>query len=153
NVTFFVPRKLKPPGTAAQLIAVLLEGTLRRDGSRLVCDVTALKSVAGDLERLENGLRGLGPRDAATRSAWARWAQRRARDFKNDDLLKRARELEAEAFRIETTSKRLGVDAPQEWLAIAKDARSRKVPEPEPAALAHRALRAMLAAAQERDEL
>ena len=72
---------------------------------------------------------------------------RRARDFKNDALMKRAEDLEAEAFRIETAVKRLGVDAPAEWLAKAKDARRRRVPEPEPAALAHRALRATLDAA------
>ena len=40
--------------------------------------------------------------------------------------------------------KRLGVDAPEEWLAMAKDARRRRVPEPEPEALAHRAFRAQL---------
>ena len=64
--------------------------------------------------------------------------------------MKRARELEAEAFRIETAMKRLGVDAPEEWLAMAKDARRRRVPEPEPAALAHRAFRAQLAATPDR---
>ncbi len=124
-----------------------MHGVLRRDGTRLVCDVTELKAVAGDLERLENGVKSLSARDSETRKAWARWAEKRAKDFKNEALLEGARELEAEAFRIETAMKRLGVDAPQEWLAMAKDARRRGVPEPEPAALAHRALRAKLAAA------
>ncbi len=68
-------------------------------------------------------------------------------------MLKRAREVEAEAFRVETAMKRLGVDAPSEWLAMAKDARRRRVPEPEPAALAHRALRAKLQAATDSAEL
>ena len=145
SVTFLVPRKMRPE-SVAKMSAALVHGTLRREGTRLLCDVTELKPVAADLDRLENGVKGLGGRDAATRKAWAARAERRARDFKNDALMKRARELEAEAFRIETEMKRLGVNAPQEWLAMAKDARNRKVPEPEPAALAHRAFRAQLAA-------
>ncbi len=144
SVTFLVPRKMRPDDVA-KLSAALVQGTLRREGTRLLCDVTELKPVAADLDRLEHGVKGLSARDSATRKAWAAWAERRARDFKNDALMKRARELEAEAFRIETEMKRLGVDAPQEWLAMAKDARNRKVPEPEPAALAHRAFRAQLA--------
>ncbi len=152
NVTFLVPRKL-PPGEASHA-AALVHGVLRRDGARLVCDVTELKAVAGDLDRLEHGVKGLSARDAETRKAWARWAEKRARDFKNDGLARSERaKLEAEAFRIETAMKRLGVDAPSEWLAMAKDARRRRVPEPEPAALAHRALRAKLAAATDVAEL
>jgi tetratricopeptide (TPR) repeat protein len=142
NVRFLVPRKMRPDPRPA---AVLVQGVLRRDGTRLVCDVSELKAVAGDLDRLENGVKVLAAKDAATRKQWALWAERRARAFKNEPLMKRARELEAEAFRIETTIKRLGVDAPEEWLAMAKDARRRRVPEPEPAALAHRAFRAQLA--------
>ena len=144
NVTFLVPRAQRPE-TTSRMTAALVQGVLRREGTRLVCDVTELKPVAGDLDRLEHGVKGLGAKDSETRKAWARWAERRARDFKNEALLKRGRELEAEAFRIETAMKRLGVDAPQEWLAMAQDARRRRVSEPEPAALAHRALRAKLA--------
>ena len=43
--------------------------------------------------------------------------------------------------------KRLGVDAPSEWLYMAKDARRRQVAEPAPSELAHRAFKAKLAAA------
>ncbi len=141
NVTFLVPRKLRLEGSTPP--AALVEGVLRRDGARLVCDVSDLKPVARDLDRLEKGVKrrreGL-----ETRNAWARWAEKRGRDFKNDTLIQRSRELEAEAFRIETAMKRLGVDAPQDWLAKAKDARRRKVPEPEPTALAHRRSAAIL---------
>jgi hypothetical protein len=49
--------------------------------------------------------------------------------------------------------KRLGVDAPQEWLAMAQDARRSQVAEPEPSALGHRALRAKLARAQTAGDL
>ncbi len=144
DVTFLVPRAQRPQDPT-RMTAALVRGILRRDGSKLVCDVTELKPVAGDLDRLERGIAAVGARDSETRKAWARWAERRARDFKNEALMKRARELEGEAFRIETGMKRLGVDAPQEWLAMAQDARRRKVPEPEPEALAHRAFRAKLA--------
>ena len=50
--------------------------------------------------------------------------------------------IEGDALRIESEMKRLGVDAPGEWLAMAQDARRRNVPEPEPSALGHRALKA-----------
>jgi hypothetical protein len=143
NVKFLVPRAMRPDPRPS---AALVQGVLRRDGTRLVCDVSELKAVASDLERMEIGVKALGAKDSATRKQWALWAERRARDFKNEALMKRAREVEAEAFRIETTMKRLGVDAPEQWLAMAKDARRRRVPEPEPAALAHRAFRAQLGA-------
>jgi hypothetical protein len=115
--------------------------------------VTELTPVPTDLDRLENGVKLLAAKDSATRKQWAVWAERRARDFKNDALMRRARELEAEAFRIETNMKRLGVDAPEEWLVMAKDARRRRVPDPEPAALAHRAFRAQLAGSPDADQL
>ncbi len=115
------PAIRKPP-------AALVQGVLRREGGRLVCDVTELKPVAGDLERLENGVKGLGRERFGDAQGVGTLGRAPARDFKNDALMKRARELEAEAFRIETAMKRLGVDAPQEWLAMAKDARSRRVP-------------------------
>jgi tetratricopeptide (TPR) repeat protein len=150
NITFLVPRQLR---LESKPTAAVVHGILRRDGTRLVCDVSEVRPMPGDLERLENGVKGLSARDAETRQAWARWALKRAREFKDDGLLKRARDVEAEAFRIETAMKRLGVDAPSEWLAMAKDARRRKVPEPEPAALAHRALRAKLKAATDVAEL
>ncbi len=67
--------------------------------------------------------------------------------------MKRAKAVEAEALRIEARMKRLTVDAPGQWLEMALDARRRQVPEPDPSALAHRALRARLAAASDLAEL
>jgi len=146
-ITFLVPRRLRP-SSSTQLRSALVHGVLKRDGSRLVCEVTELKPVAADLDRLERGISNLNARDFGTRKSWARWAERRALDFKDQALLKRARELEGEALRIEADTKRPGVvDAPEEWLAMAREARRRQVPEPEPSALAHRALRAKLAKA------
>ena len=147
-VLFLVPRRLRPPA-ASRLTAVVVRGVLERDGSRLVCQVRDLRPVPNDLERLERGLAGLGPRDYQTRKAWAQWAQQRAADFQDDALRLRAGALEAEALRLEGELRRVGVDAPQEWLARAQEARRRNVPEPEPSAMAHRALRARLAAARD----
>jgi hypothetical protein len=145
-VPFLVPRRFRP-STASRLTNVVVRGVLKRDGSRLVCQVTDLQPVPNDVDRLERGLVGLGPRDYQTRKAWAQWAQQRAADFQDDALRKRAGALEAEALRLEGGLRRVGVDAPQEWLAMAQDARRRHVPEPAPSELAHRALRARLAAA------
>ena len=117
------------------MTSALVRGVLKRDGSRLVCEVTELKPVAGDLDRLERGVSSLTAKDFETRKAWARWAERRANDFKDEALLKRARAVEGDALRIEADVKRLAVDAPEEWLAMAQEARRRQVPEPEPSAL------------------
>jgi hypothetical protein len=145
-ITFLIPRKLRPR-SSTRMSSVIVRGVFQRNEGRLVCEVTDLASVASDLDRLEQGLSSLGAKDSETRKAWARWAERRAKDFKDEPLRKRARALEAEALRIEADMKRLGVDAPQEWLALAQDARRRQVSEPEPSAQGHRALRAKLAVA------
>ena len=130
-----------------------MRGVLKRDEGRLVCNVTALEEVPGDIERLEQGVAGLSDKDFETRQTWARWAEHRAHVFKDDALLKRAKAVEAEAFRIEARMKRQTVDAPGQWLEMALDAHRRQVPEPNPSALAHRALRAKLAAASDIAEL
>jgi hypothetical protein len=148
GVTFLVPRQLRP-AAGTRLTSVQLRGTLRLEGDRLVFDVTALKSLPADLERLEQGLAGLPAGDFETRKSWARWAKDRAREFKDAPLAKRAQRLESEALAIEADFKRQAVDAPEEWLALARDARKRGVAEPEPSALAHRALAVRLASATE----
>ena len=145
-VTFRVPRKLRP-ASHTRITAALVGGVLERDGNRLVCRVTSLELKPGDLERLKAALDQLGPRDYQTRRQWARWAERRASEFKDDALMRRAKALEAEVLRLEGDVKRVAVDPPEEWLAMAREARRRKVPEPEPSAQAHRAFRARLASA------
>jgi hypothetical protein len=151
-ITFQVPRGLRPRGSTP-MSAVVVRGVLAREEGRLVCQVSELKPVSGDLDRLERGLASLTPNDFETRKAWALWAERRAGDFKDQALLNRARALEGEALSIESKVKRLGVDAPAEWLAMAQDARRRQVPESDSGALAHRAFRAKLAAATSEAEL
>ena len=134
-ITFEVPRRLRPP-SSTRITAAIVRGVLKRDGGRLdVCDVTDIKPVTGDLDRLERGLASLPAKDFETRKAWARWAERRAKEFKDNALCDRARAIEGDALRIESEMKRLGVDAPREWLAMAQEARRRQVPEPEPSAL------------------
>ena len=132
---------------------MIVRGVLKRDGGRLICAVTDIKPVASDLDRLERGLASLSAKDFETRKAWARWAERRAKDFKDNALRDRARTIEGDALRIESEMKRLGVDAPREWLSMAQEARRRQVPEPEPSALGHRALKAKLAAATDAADL
>jgi hypothetical protein len=151
RITFLVPRRLRPSST--RITAAIVRGVLRQDGGRVVCDVTELRAVPKDLDRLERGLTGLSAKDFETRKAWARWATRRAEAFGDKALRDRALALEGEALRIESGMNRLGVDAPGEWLAKAIDARRREVPEPEPSALAHRALHSKLAAANGAAEL
>jgi hypothetical protein len=147
-VTFLVPRRLRPltQSRSAGLGAVV-RGTLEREGSLLVCRVTGLEVKPVDLERLEAAVAQLAARDYQKRREWARWAEHRASEFRDEPLMRRAKALEAEALRMEGEIKRVAVDPPQEWLAMAAEARRRKVPEPEPSALAHRALRAKLASA------
>jgi tetratricopeptide (TPR) repeat protein len=71
----------------------------------------------------------------------------RAKAFRDSALRERARAIEAEALRLESEQQRLTVDAPKQWLELAERGRREKVAEPEPSALAHKALRAQLAAA------
>ena len=90
-ITFLVPRRLRrrlDPARPRCWFAACSSAT----AGRLVCEVTELKPVTGDLDRLERGLASLSAKDFETRKAWARWAERRASDFKDDALLKRARE-------------------------------------------------------------
>jgi hypothetical protein len=151
-ITFEVPRRLRP-ASSTRPTAAIVRGVLRRDGSRLVCVVTEIQPVSGDLERLERGLASLAAKDFEGRKTWAQWAERRAKDFKDNALRDRARAIEGEALRIESEMKRLGVDALREWLTMAKEARQRRVPEPEPSALGHRAFSARLATATTAPEL
>jgi len=145
-IAFRLSPELRPDVPPRQP-AVLVQGRLGRDGQRLVVDVTALELQPTDLERFDKAIASLPPRDFETRRRWTAWAAKRAKDFGDKALASRAEQVAAEAVRIEGDSKRSTVDAPAEWLAIAEQARKRGVPEPEPSAQAHRAFRAMLAAA------
>ena len=144
---FLVPRGLRPAGRGRPA-AVVVRGVLKSEGTGLVCQVSGLTVVPADMDRLERGLASLAAKDFETRKQWARWALARATDFQDQTLLKRAQEIDAAALVIEADLKTRGVDAPSQWMAMARDARRRHAPEPAPSALAHRALRARFAAAK-----
>jgi hypothetical protein len=144
EIPFRLPPGLRPKSPPRSQGAIV-QGRLKKENDRLSFDVTALSLQPSDLERLDKAVGALAARDFENRKAWAKWAETRAVDFKDDALRKRAKDVEADALRIEAESRRVAVDAPDEWLKLAEQARRRKVPEPDPSALAHRAFRAKLA--------
>jgi hypothetical protein len=152
KVVFRLPPRLRPEGSPRPL-PVEVQGRLGRDNDQLVCDVTSLKVLPNDLDRLDQAIGALSPRDFENRKAWAAWAEARGKAFKDNALIQRARSLEAEALRLEGEQERVTVDAPKEWLALAEEARRRHIAEPEPSALAHKALQARLAGASKSDAL
>ncbi|CAN5681676.1 hypothetical protein BH23PLA1_BH23PLA1_18370 [soil metagenome] len=150
GVVFRLPERLsfeKP----SRVPAVRLEGTLRREGGRFVFDVSALQVYPEDLERLEQAVAPLAPRDAEGRRVWARWAEQRADAFDDPELASKARQLEAEALKID--AERPGRRTPGEWLELAETARQRQTPGPVPKALAHRGFRPLLSEARTLNEL
>jgi len=152
NVVFRLPARLRPEGSPRPM-PVVVQGRLTRDQDQLVCDVVTLKVLPNDLDRLDQAISALPARDFENRKAWAAWAEARGKAFKENALIQRARSLEAEALRLESEQKRVTVDAPKEWLALAEEARRRNIAEPEPSALVHKALQAKLAAASKSDSV
>ncbi|MEJ7637433.1 MAG: hypothetical protein WKF75_05425 [Singulisphaera sp.] len=149
-VVFRIPPALRPK-QSPKAPAVRVRGILRHEGNRWACDVSGLELFPADRERFDRGVSELPPGDAEGRRAWARWAERRGREFGDAELKERAQLLEGKALRIE--SERRSTDPRTELLELARQARSRNVPEPEPSSLAHRAFQAQLAAAETVEEL
>lgn len=141
-----LPESLRP-ASPPRNSAVVVRGRLTREGSRLYLDASALDLQPTDLERLDKAVAALPPRDYEQRRGWSRWAARRAKDFGDEPLAARAKAIEAEALRIEADDRRATVDAPREWLSLARQGRKQGVAEPAPSALAHRAFRAMFSSA------
>ena len=152
DVVFRLPPRLRPDSPPRPM-PVVVQGRLARDNDQLVCDVTTLKVMPNDLDRLDQAIAGLAGRDFENRKAWAAWAEARGKAFKDNALIQRARSLEEEALRLEGERKQLTVDAPKELLALAEEGRRRHIAEPEPSALAHKALQSKLAAASNSDAL
>lgn len=154
DAVFRLPPGLRPAGSPGTK-PVVIQGRLRREGSELVVDVTSLRVMPDDPLRLDQAIATLGPRDVEGRKAWAAWAEKRSKDYGDKDgvLAQRAETLRTEALRLEADQTRGAVDAPAEWLALAEKARRQGIPEPEPGALVHRALRARLKAAANPGEL
>ncbi|WP_337177789.1 hypothetical protein [Paludisphaera sp.] len=141
-----LPESLRP-STPPRNPAAIVRGRLTRDGTRLYLDAEAVELQPADLERLDKAVAALPARDFERRREWSRWAAARAKDFGDTPLAARAKAVEAEALRIEADDRRGTVDAPREWLTLARQGRKQGVAEPAPSALAHRAFRAMLASA------
>ncbi|WP_165246061.1 hypothetical protein [Paludisphaera soli] len=141
-----LPEELRPESPPRNP-AVVVQGRLTREGTRLHLDATSLSLQPADVERFDKAVAALPARDFAQRRSWVQWASKRARDFGDKELARRAGAVEVEALQIQADAQRVTVDAPGEWLNLAQDGRKRGVAEPEPSALAHRAFRSMLAAA------
>jgi len=149
-----MPFRLPPKLRFAQspnATAVRLRGILKREEDLWACDVTAVELMPKDLERLNQGVAVLSPNDFERRTAWANWAEKRGTAFEDKDLITRGRALLQEAIRIE--AERPTADPGKLWLELARRARSREIPEPEPSALGHRACRRLLSDAKTVEEL
>jgi hypothetical protein len=154
GVIFRLPPRLRPE-TPPRPVPVMVRGKLGLEGGRLVCEVEALKTLPEDLDRLNQEIAALTAKDFEKRKTWAAWAEKRGKSFKPEDrtLIQRARAIQAEAMRIEAEQKRVAVDAPAEWLALAEEGRRKNIPEPDPSALAHKAFQARLAAMDKSEAL
>jgi tetratricopeptide (TPR) repeat protein len=154
DVVFRLPPRLRPE-SSPRPTPVIVQGRLTREDGGLVCEVSSLKALPSDLERLDQAVAALPASDFENRKAWAAWAERRGKSFKREDkpLIQRARSIQADALRIEAEQKRGVVDAPSKWLELAEEGRRKGVEEPSPSALAHKALRAKLSAATRVEEI
>jgi tetratricopeptide (TPR) repeat protein len=142
-VEFRLPPRLayeRPP----KALVVRARGVLKKVDGQLVFEVANLEILPSDLERLDQGVAGLPRDEARAREAWAAWGEHRAAIYDDETLRARAREILADAFRADSVRP---ITDPADALALAERARTRHVPDPELGALAHRALRPLLARA------
>jgi hypothetical protein len=122
---------------------VRVRGTLRREGDAWSVDVTAPPEfLPPDRERLEKAVAGLNATDSKSRSDLGNWGLRQAQLYADAELANQALAVIGEAITIEAD--RPANAAPDRQIALARGARERKVPEPAPSALVHRAYRARL---------
>jgi len=145
DVVFKLPPSLRPERSPRQPVA-RVTGVLRMEGRQVLCDVTSLEMLPPDLERLDREVKRLATGDSTGRTAWATWAERRGRDFKDAELIARARSVEIEALLIEA-------DRPNaDDLGLARRAKGRDLGDDLANALAHRGFRARLDAARSADD-
>ena len=154
DMVFRLAPRLRPVGTPGTK-PVIVQGQLTRVSGQLVVNVTALRVMPDDAARLDQEVRvwlpGMwraekpgrhGPKSGARTTATGTGC-----------CSSGPGPCGPEALRLEAAQTRGTVDAPSEWLALAEDARRRKVPAPEPEALVHRALQARLTAASKAADL
>ena len=150
RVRFRLHPKLVPP-SRPNYAAVRIKGTLRREGAVYVFDVADLQALPPDLERLERAAAILAPGDVKGREELVRWAEDRARHYDDQALLQRARALVGENVRAKAAMP-AAAGSPEQQVKLAREARQRGVPEPEPSALAHRGFRRLLEAVKGPEE-
>ena len=155
-----IPRALRPRHPSAPSVKV--RGILRKENSRIFIEVTALDLLPSDLDRFNRGLAFASKNDTDTRMGWIRWADRRIDAFQPKDakhevdpidvaLAEKSREVEAEVIRIESDKPPKDATADY-WVKLAERARSRRIPEPEPSAQAHKGFRVGLADARKSED-
>lgn len=150
DVIFRLPPRLIYRDAPSQRVAKI-QGTLRKEGSQLVVDVSSVQLLPSDQERLNRGIAALEPRDQKTRLAWARWASRRAEIYQDQELASKARQLRTEAIRMEAESPE--AERPSVAMGLAEQARQLGLDEPLASALAHRAFQARARDARTPEEL
>lgn len=127
--------------------AVRAKGILRQDEAGLFLEVNARPELfADDVKRLKKVVALFPLEDAESRSAWGDWATKRAAAFNDSQLRAMAETLQAEAIALEL--RKPTTRTPEAILAIARKARAKGVPEPEPSALAHLGFRVRMASAK-----
>ena len=126
-----------------------VRGTLRREGGRWACDVSALEPSQTTLERLDRGVSELPPDDAKGLKSWARWAERRGREFEDAELQKRPNR-KAKALRIESGAARQPPDRPPR---DGPRGQKSEPPRARAACVAYRAFQAQLATARTVEDL
>jgi hypothetical protein len=150
DVPLRLPPELRFRQAPSQRV-VRAQGTLVRDGDRLVLDVRSLQLLPEDRERLAAGLAPLAPGEITRRRAWAAWAERRGRIYDDKALSDTARELQTQILWSE--AERPDARSPDAALALARRGREAKLNEPVPSALAHRAFLALRRDAKSPDDL
>ena len=138
EVAFDLAPKLRM-AKSPQSPGVKLRGVLRKGGNHWWFEVSEMEFLPRDLERFNRALAVLPQSETTKRVAWANWAEKRARAFDDKELLAKALAVEAEAVRVEAEHPK--GDKAAFWLALAEESRKRGIPEPEPSAIFHRALR------------
>ena len=129
-VIFKLPPALRPDRPPREPVA-RVQGVLRQEGKQVYCDVQSVEMLPADLTRFEKELTKLSPRDNAGRLRWADWGAKRGKAFKDEPLIRRAREVESEA--ILADAQRQGADL----LTLSKSARAKGLDAALAGGLAH----------------
>jgi hypothetical protein len=145
DIPFKLPARLKFPRSPAEPNA-RVEGTLKRVDDRLVVEVSDIKLLRNDLDRLDLELKQLRPRDWQGQRTWALWAQRRGKELNDPKLEARGVVLEGEALWLEAASP----DADN--LGLAARSSGRPIADSVRLALAHRGFRDRFARATTAEE-